>query len=89
MFGDYAYVGRGDSAGRGNGNVQYKGLGSGSDPVKGQNSFEVRRIYLGFNYYVNEKFSAVILLDYNGSARWKRGQNIVPEKRLPRLEKHF
>ncbi len=65
-FGDYAYVAHGDSAGRGNGNVQYKGLGSQASGTKNQNALELRRVYLGYDYTINKKFSATTLLAYEG-----------------------
>jgi hypothetical protein len=65
-FGDYAYVAHGDSAGRGNGNVQYKGLGSKASGTQNQNAFELRRVYLGYDYTINSKFSATTLLAYEG-----------------------
>lgn len=67
-FGDYAYVPHGDSAGRGNGNVQYKGLGSAASPTQNANAIEIRRAYLGYDYVINNKFSATALLAYEGNA---------------------
>jgi hypothetical protein len=67
-FGDYAYVPHGDSAGRGNGNVQYKGLGSAASPTQNANAIEIRRAYLGYDYVINKKFSATALLAYEGNA---------------------
>jgi hypothetical protein len=66
-FGDYAYVPHGDSAGRGNGNVQYKGLGSKGSPTQNANAIEIRRAYLGYDYVINSKFSATALLAYEGN----------------------
>ncbi len=63
-FGDYAFVYHGDSAGRGT-SMQYKGLGA-QTGTKYQNAIEIRRAYLGFNYTINEKFSAYAVLDYQG-----------------------
>jgi hypothetical protein len=68
VFGDYAYVRHGDSAGRGNGNLQYKGLGAQSSPTQNQNAFEIRRAYLGYDYTINDAFSASALLAYEGDA---------------------
>jgi hypothetical protein len=71
-FGDFAYVGHGDSAGRGNGGLQYKGLGN-NQPApptwsSGENAFDLRRVYLGYDYTINDKFSATTLLAYEGNA---------------------
>jgi len=61
-FGDYAYKGGSDNIGtaaapvyRGGSN-QYTGM-----PVNG-NMFQFRRIYLGYNYDISQKFSAEFLL---------------------------
>lgn len=69
-FGDYAYMAKGDSAGRGT-KQQYKGLGE--PTVNGTNtqpsspnSFEIRRAYLGYDYYINSHFSAYALMAYEG-----------------------
>ncbi len=64
VFGDYAYMGSGDSAGRGT-KQQYKGLGA-AHQASNPNAFEVRRAYLGYNYNINSKFSAYALLAYEG-----------------------
>lgn len=63
-FGDYAYMGHGDSAGRGT-KQQYKGLGA-YGQTQNQNAFEIRRAYLGYDYKINSKFSAYALLAYEG-----------------------
>jgi len=66
VFGDYASMQHGDSAGRGT-KIQYKGLGAaGNQQPASPNAFEVRRAYLGYNYNVNSKFSAYALLAYEG-----------------------
>jgi hypothetical protein len=66
VFGDYAYMGHGDSAGRGT-KMQYKGLGAlGNQQTSNPNAFEVRRAYLGYNYNINSKFSAYALMAYEG-----------------------
>jgi len=64
-FGDYAYMAKGDSAGRGT-KQQYKGLGSNSAAIKTPNAFEVRRAYLGYDYTINKHFAAYALLAYEG-----------------------
>ncbi len=63
-FGDYAYMGHGDSAGRGT-KQQYKGLGA-YGQTQNQNAFEIRRAYLGYDYKINSKFSAYALMAYEG-----------------------
>ena len=69
-FGDYSYMAKGDSAGRGT-KQQYKGVGS--NPATGlgtqnssPNAFEIRRAYLGYDYKINDKFYAYALLAYEG-----------------------
>ena len=57
-FGDYFYKVHADSSSRGN--AQY------SNMAKDYNAFEFRRIYLGYNYDISEKFSAELLLAYQG-----------------------
>jgi len=70
-FGDYAYMAKGDSAGRGT-KQQYKGLGEaatangGTQQASHPNAMEVRRAYLGYDYIINKKFSAYALLAYEG-----------------------
>jgi len=55
MFGDFYAKGHSDSAGRG-GNNQYTGI-----PTS-RNAFQFRRIYLGYDYNITNKFSAELLL---------------------------
>ncbi len=69
-FGDYAYMAKGDSAGRGT-KQQYKGLGaptvSGANVQTAHpNAFEIRRAYLGYDLKINKHFSAYALLAYEG-----------------------
>jgi hypothetical protein len=69
-FGDYAYMQKGDSAGRGT-KQQYKGLGtptvSGANTQASHpNSFEIRRAYLGYDYKISKHFYAYALLAYEG-----------------------
>ncbi len=54
-FGDYAYKGGADEAGRGGSN-QYTKV-----PVN-SNEFQFRRVYLGYNYDISRHFSAELLL---------------------------
>jgi hypothetical protein len=58
-FGDYAYKVHADSLNRGN--TQY------ANTPKNYNSFEFRRIYLGYDYNISEKFAAEFLLSYEGT----------------------
>lgn len=55
MFGDYYYKGHADSLNRG-GNNQYSGI------PKNRNAFQIRRLYLGYDYNISKKFSAELLL---------------------------
>lgn len=54
-FGDFAYKAHSDSLKRGGSN-QYSGI-----PVK-RNFFQLRRVYLGYDYNITKKFSAELLL---------------------------
>lgn len=64
-FGDFAYMAKGDSAGRGT-KEQYKGLGAHSTPTATPSAMEVRRAYLGYDYTINKHFAAYALLAYEG-----------------------
>jgi hypothetical protein len=55
MFGDYYYKGHSDSLNRGGSN-QYTGI------PKTRSAFQFRRIYLGYDYNITNKFSAELLL---------------------------
>ncbi|MDP4283072.1 MAG: hypothetical protein Q8891_01510 [Bacteroidota bacterium] len=55
-FADFYYKGHSDTLNRGGGN-QYTGI------PKGRNAFQIRRLYFGYNYNINKKFSAEILLE--------------------------
>lgn len=55
MFGDYYYKGHSDSLQRGGSN-QYTGI------PKNRSAFQFRRIYLGYDYNITNKFSAELLL---------------------------
>lgn len=55
MFGDYYYKGHADALERGGGN-QYTGI------PKNRNAFQFRRIYLGYDFNINKKFSTDFLL---------------------------
>jgi hypothetical protein len=55
VFGDFYYKGHSDSLNRG-GNNQYTGI------PQSRNAFQFRRIYLGYDYNFNSKFSAELLL---------------------------
>lgn len=54
-FGDYYYKGHADTLNRGGSN-QYTGI------PEGRNEFQMRRIYLGYDYNITQKFSAELLL---------------------------
>ncbi len=54
-FGDYYYKAHSDPFNRGGSN-QYTGI------EKGRNAFQIRRIYLGYNYNISPKFAAELLL---------------------------
>jgi hypothetical protein len=56
VFGDYYYKVNGDSTG---GSTQYAGF------PKSFQAFEIRRVYLGYDYTFNDKFSAQFLLEGN------------------------
>ena len=74
-FGDYAYIGHGDSAGRGQG-IQYKGMDNTSKGLAlGQSAFDVRRVYLGYDLNINKKFTAHTLLSYEGNSD-AQGHNV-------------
>lgn len=55
-FADFYYKGHADTLNRGGGN-QYTGV------PKGRNAFQIRRLYLGYNYNISKKFSAEVLLE--------------------------
>ena len=56
MFGDFYYKGNVDSLNRGGGN-QYTGV------LKTRSAFQIRRLYLGYNYNITKKFAAEVLLE--------------------------
>lgn len=53
-FGDYYYKAHADSLNRGTN--QYTGI------PQGRNAFQFRRIYLGYDYYISQKFTAQVML---------------------------
>jgi hypothetical protein len=55
-FADLYYKSHADTLNRGGGN-QYTGI------PKGRNAFQIRRVYLGYNYNISKKFSAELLLE--------------------------
>ena len=55
VFGDYYYKSHSDSLNRGGSN-QYTGI------PQSRNAFQFRRIYLGYDYNFNSKFSSELLL---------------------------
>ncbi len=56
MFGDFYVKGQADSLNRGS-NSQYSGV------PKNRNAFQIRRLYLGYNYNITKKFAAEVLLE--------------------------
>lgn len=54
-FGDYYYKGHADSLNRGGAN-QYTGV------EQGRNAFQIRRVYLGYEYNIHPRFTAEVLL---------------------------
>jgi hypothetical protein len=68
FFGDFAYKAGADSLKRGN--VEYSGL-----PAK-QSSFNIRRLYLTYNYYLSPKFSSELVLAYEGQTPTTSTRNI-------------
>src|SRR4030095_9419371 len=56
LFGDYYYKVNGDSSGS---PIQY------APYPKSSQAFEIRRVYLGFDYMFSDKFSAQFLLEGN------------------------
>ena len=56
MFGDFYYKGNADTLNRGS-STQYSGI------PKNRNAFQIRRLYLGYNYNITKKFAAEVLLE--------------------------
>jgi hypothetical protein len=56
MFGDYYFKGNADTLNRG-ASTQYSGI------PKDRNAFQIRRLYLGYNYNITKKFAAEVLLE--------------------------
>ena len=65
-FGDYFYKAHSDSLGRGGSNQYTK-------TKTGDNAFAFRRIYMGYNFDINEKFSAEVLL---AAEDWSQEKNL-------------
>lgn len=82
-FGDYAYKGSADEAGRGGSN-QYTKV-----PLN-NNQFQFRRVYLGYNYDITKKFQAEFLLaaedDFNGNLGQGTGDVTANGKFAPYLK---
>src|SRR5690242_7269401 len=66
VFGDYYYKAHSDSFNRGGAN-QYTGI------EQGRNAFQIRRVYLGYNYDISPKFSAEFLLAAEDNVTTKNG----------------
>ncbi|HTL82799.1 MAG TPA: hypothetical protein VL651_13895 [Bacteroidia bacterium] len=58
-FGDYYYKTHSDSLNRGNSYY--------SNMQENMNAFEMRRVYLGYDYAISERFSSELLLAYEGN----------------------
>jgi hypothetical protein len=56
IFGDYSYKSHADTVNGGRGTAQYSKL------QKGQNLFQFRRIYIGYTYEINTRYSVDLLL---------------------------
>lgn len=65
-FGDYYYKAHADALSRGGAN-QYTGI------EQGRNAFQIRRIYLGYNYDIHPKFSAELLLAAEDNSATQNG----------------
>jgi hypothetical protein len=80
-FGDLYYAGHADKGGRG-GETNYAGVPT------GRNAFQFRRVYLGYDYEINKKFKAQVLLSseptantgVNGTTNIQNGDNLVDNK---------
>jgi hypothetical protein len=68
FFGDLAYKAAADSLKRGN--VEYSGL-----PAK-QSLFNIRRMYLTYNYYLSPKFTTELVLAYEGQTPSTSTRNV-------------
>lgn len=65
-FGDYYYKAHSDALNRGGAN-QYSNI------EQGRNAFQLRRVYLGYNYDITSKFSAELLLAAEDNAASSTG----------------
>ncbi len=68
FFGDYAYKTAADSLKRGN--TEY------SNMPAGQSLFNIRRMYLSYNYYLSPKFTSELVLAYEGQTATTSTRNI-------------
>lgn len=68
VFGDYYYKAHSDSLGRGGSN-QFTGT------PKGANAFDLRRVYLGYDFNISDKFSTHLLLT---AEDWSAGEKLTP-----------
>lgn len=68
FFGDFAYKAAADSLKRGN--VEYS-----SQPAN-QSSFNIRRMYLTYNYYLSPKFTSELVLAYEGQTPTSSTRNV-------------
>lgn len=68
VFGDYYYKAHSDSLGRG-GSSQF------TDIKKGANAFDLRRVYLGYDFNLSKKFSTHLLLT---AEDWSDNEKLSP-----------
>jgi hypothetical protein len=68
FFGDFAYKAAADSLKRGN--VEYSGLAA------KQSLFNIRRMYLTYNYYLSPKFTSELVLAYEGQTPSSSTRNV-------------
>src|SRR6476619_5964241 len=68
FFVDYAYKAAADSLKRGN--TEYSNM-----PAK-QSFFNIRRMYLNYNYYLSPKFTSELVLAYEGQTAATSTRNI-------------
>lgn len=65
VFGDYYYMAHTDSLGRGAGNVQYKPYSPSNNTTSNAtsaNAFQIRRLYLGYDYQFAPKLTGYMVL---------------------------
>src|ERR1051326_5209308 len=78
-FGDYYTKLHADSLNRGN--AQYSGI------PKDLNAFDLRRVYLGYDYNISEKFSTDLLVSHEGQTL-SDGTRTRSEEHMSELQSH-